>query len=64
MKVKEKVLITDITSAIESIIKPAWEQPRSVIKAVEKSARKLAHKLIRTEKQDRKQLRKARSKKV
>jgi hypothetical protein len=52
MKAREKVMITTITGAIESSISPASEQPKNVIKAVEKSARKLAHKLIRTQRQE------------
>jgi hypothetical protein len=52
MKAREKVMISLITSAIESTINPASEQPKKVINAVEKSARKLAHKLTRAEKKE------------
>ena len=52
MKASEKVLITDITSAIELTISPASEQPKEVIEAVEKSAKKLAHKLSKDRKKN------------
>ena len=41
MKAEEKVMITDITSAIELTVSPAWQQPKRVIEAIEKSAQKL-----------------------
>ncbi|GAB2583807.1 hypothetical protein [Spirosoma areae] len=50
MKASEKVMITDITSAIELTMNPAGEQPKKVIEAIEKSAKKLAHKLIKEQK--------------
>ena len=54
MKAREMVMITTITNAVELTISPAGKQPKSVIKAVERSAKKLAHKLIRTQKQEKK----------
>lgn len=51
MKANEKVMITDITSAIEGTMSPAGEQPKKVIEAIEKSAKKLAHKLIKEQKE-------------
>ncbi|MBO0930300.1 hypothetical protein [Fibrella aquatilis] len=56
MMAKEKVMITEITHAIEQTISPAWNQPKKVIKAIEKSAQKLAHKLSRTIKKEGKSL--------
>lgn len=47
-------MITTITRAIELSLSPATEQPKNSIKAVEKSARKLAHKLIRIQKREQK----------
>lgn len=47
MKAQEKVMITDITSAIELTVKPANEQPKKVINTIEKAAKKLAHKLTK-----------------
>lgn len=59
MKAKEKVMITSITSAIELTVKPAWEQPKKVINMIEKSARRLARKLTKDVKSEKKQLAKA-----
>ena len=63
MRANEKVMITEITSAIEETLRPAAKQPKKVISAIEKSAKKLAHKLVRTMKKEAKSLKKAGHKK-
>lgn len=45
MKAREKVFITTITSAVETTISPALQQSTKAIKTIERSAKKLAHKL-------------------
>lgn len=59
MKAQEKVMITQITYAIEQTTRLAVEHPKEIINAIEKSARKLAHKLVRTIKKEQKTLTKA-----
>lgn len=63
MKAKEKVMITQITHAIEQTIHPAGERPKKVINTIEKAARKLAHKLIKTSRKEQKLLVKAKGSK-
>lgn len=59
MKAQEKVMITSITSAVEVVLHPALAQSGKVIKTIERSAKKLAHKLLKDSKSDKKHPQKA-----